>query len=190
MKLKRILGVALAVSATAAAASADSSGYTKRIASFLLPPIAIVSGVIGWDKNAWNHAFCPPEAAEHQRFPGGIRTNDKACGHTAKFAACGTGRLQAIKKCGILSILIECVRRDCLWTGREKPSLETLLHICNILHVTPDYLLIGNMHTDDISQDIMESLRLCSEQDLQLARDFIELLVERNQNSWNQRHSF
>ena len=75
-------------------------------------------------------------------------------------------------------------------TGREKPSLETLLHICNILHVTPDYLLIGNMHTDDISQDIMESLRLCSEQDLQLARDFIELLVERNQNSWNQRHSF
>lgn len=75
-------------------------------------------------------------------------------------------------------------------TGREKPGLETLLHICDLLHVTPDYLLIGNMHTDDIPQDIMESLRLCSEPDLQLARNIIEPLVKRNQNSWNQKHSF
>lgn len=75
-------------------------------------------------------------------------------------------------------------------TGREKPSLETLLHICEILHVTPDYLLIGNMHTNDIPQDILESLRLCSEDDLKLARNIIELLVERNRNSWNQKHSF
>lgn len=74
-------------------------------------------------------------------------------------------------------------------TGREKPSLETLLRICDALHVTPDYLLIGNMHTDDISQDIVESLRLCSKEDLELARNFVELLVARNQNSWNERHS-
>lgn len=75
-------------------------------------------------------------------------------------------------------------------TGREKPSLETLLHICDILKVTPDYLLIGNMHTNDIPQDILESLRLCNEDDLKLARNIIELLVERNQNKWNQKHSF
>lgn len=74
-------------------------------------------------------------------------------------------------------------------TGREKPSLETLLHICDALHVTPDYLLIGNMHTNDIPQDILESLRLCSKEDLQLARSIIELLVARNQNNWNQTHT-
>ena len=73
-------------------------------------------------------------------------------------------------------------------TGREKPSLETLLHACEILHVTPDYLLLGNMHTDDISQDILASLKLCSKEDVELVRNFIELLVERNQNHWNQTH--
>lgn len=75
-------------------------------------------------------------------------------------------------------------------TGREKPSLETLLHICDALHVTPDYLLIGNLHTNDIPQDILDSLRLCSEEDLKLARGIIELLVERNRNHWNQTHTF
>lgn len=73
--------------------------------------------------------------------------------------------------------------------GREKPSLEILLHICDLLNVTPDYLLLGNMHTDDISQDILASLRLCRQEDVKLARNFIELLVERNQSNWNQKHS-
>ena len=29
--------------------------------------------------------------------------------------------------------------------GREKPSLELLLNICELLNVTTDYLLLGNM---------------------------------------------
>ncbi len=70
--------------------------------------------------------------------------------------------------------------------GREHPSLETLLSICELLAVTPDYLLLGNMHTNDLSQDILAGLRLCSDTDLQLARDFIELLVERNREQWMQ----
>lgn len=74
-------------------------------------------------------------------------------------------------------------------TGREKPSLETLLHICELLRVSPDYLLLGNMHTDNTSHDILASLRLCSKEDIELARNFIELLVERNQKYWNQKHS-
>ena len=72
--------------------------------------------------------------------------------------------------------------------GREKPSLETLLGICNILNVTPDYLLLGNMHTDDISQDILNGLRLCNKADLSLARDIIELLIKRNQTNWNRKN--
>ena len=73
--------------------------------------------------------------------------------------------------------------------GREKPSLETLLGICNILHVTPDYLLLGNIHTDDISQNISDGLRLCKEDDVELARDIIELLVKRNHIEWNHTNS-
>ena len=72
--------------------------------------------------------------------------------------------------------------------GREKPSLETLLGICNILNVTPDYLLLGNMHTDDVSQDVLNGLRLCNKADISLAREIIELLIKRNQTDWNRKN--
>lgn len=72
--------------------------------------------------------------------------------------------------------------------GREKPSLELLLNICELLNVTPDYLLLGNMHTNDISQDILTGLRLCSEEDVLLIRNMIELLIKRNHKDWNNRN--
>lgn len=64
--------------------------------------------------------------------------------------------------------------------GRQKPSLDTFIHICNHLNVTPDYLLLGNMHAYNIPQDIFDNLRLCNENDIELAQDFIKLLVKRN----------
>lgn len=72
--------------------------------------------------------------------------------------------------------------------GREKPSLDILLKICEELKVTPDYLLLGNIHTNDIPQNIMDGLRLCSDADIALARQFIELLIHRNRNVWNDEH--
>lgn len=71
-------------------------------------------------------------------------------------------------------------------TGRQKPSMDTFIGICEELRVTPDYLLLGNMHTGNIPQDISDKLRLCSSSDIELAKKFIELLVERNTTSWNQ----
>lgn len=72
--------------------------------------------------------------------------------------------------------------------GREKPSLDILLKMCNELSVTPDYLLLGNIHANDIPQNILDGLRLCSTDDIELAREFIELLIKRNKNIWNNRH--
>ena len=72
--------------------------------------------------------------------------------------------------------------------GREKPSLDMLLRICDALKVTPDYLLLGNMHTNNIPQDIFDGLRLCSDADIELTRQFIELLIARNKNMWNDNH--
>ena len=72
--------------------------------------------------------------------------------------------------------------------GREKPSLELLLNICELLNVTPDYLLLGNMHTNDISQDILTGLRLCAEEYVLLIRNMIELLIKRNHKDWNNRN--
>lgn len=64
--------------------------------------------------------------------------------------------------------------------GRQKPSLDTFIRLCDCLNVTPDYLLLGSMHAYNLPQDILDKLRLCSQEDIILARDFIELPVKRN----------
>ncbi|MCD7767154.1 MAG: helix-turn-helix domain-containing protein [Lachnospiraceae bacterium] len=72
--------------------------------------------------------------------------------------------------------------------GREKPSMDIFINLCEELKVTPDYLLLGSMHANDIPQNIIDNLRLCSKNDLILASKFIELLVERNQKNWNEKN--
>ena len=59
--------------------------------------------------------------------------------------------------------------------GRQKPNLDVFIQICNLLNVTPDYLLLGSMHAYNIPQDIIDN-----QSDIELAGDFIELLVKRN----------
>lgn len=66
--------------------------------------------------------------------------------------------------------------------------MDVLLNICELLNVTPDYLLLGNMHTNDISQDILAGLRLCAKEDVLLIRNMIELLIKRNHKDWNNRN--
>lgn len=70
-------------------------------------------------------------------------------------------------------------------TGKQKPSLDTFIDICEKLKVTPDYLLLGSIHANNIPQNIVEKLRLCDKSDVELAKKIIELLVERNKTSWN-----
>lgn len=64
--------------------------------------------------------------------------------------------------------------------GKQKPSLDTFIGICRCLNVSPDYLLLGAMHAYNVPQDILDQLHLCSPTDIELAKDFIELLVKRN----------
>lgn len=64
--------------------------------------------------------------------------------------------------------------------GKQKPSLDIFVSICKHLLVTPDYLLLGTMYAYNIPQDILDKLHLCSQSDIELTRDFVELLVKRN----------
>ena len=73
-------------------------------------------------------------------------------------------------------------------TGSQVPSLNLFMKLCDELKVTPDYLLLGSMHASNIPQDIADMLRLCSQEDIKLAKNFIELLVERNKTTWNKNH--
>lgn len=68
-------------------------------------------------------------------------------------------------------------------TGHQKLSMDTFIHLCNVLRVTPDFLLLGNMHAHNIPDNIADKLRLCTQSDIELAESFIELLVLRNQNT-------
>lgn len=64
--------------------------------------------------------------------------------------------------------------------GKQKPSMDIFIGICRYLNVSPDYLLLGSLHAHNVPQDILEQLRLCSPDDIELAKEFIELLVKRN----------
>lgn len=67
--------------------------------------------------------------------------------------------------------------------GKQKPSLDTFVDLCRHLNVTPDYLLLGNLHASNVPQNIIDDLLLCSDADIKLAQEFIELLVKRNSNN-------
>ena len=44
--------------------------------------------------------------------------------------------------------------------GKEKPSLDTFVKICNYLNVTPDYLLLGDTYPLNIPKNIAAQLQL------------------------------
>lgn len=68
-------------------------------------------------------------------------------------------------------------------TGKQKPSLDVFVNICIQLNVSPDYLLLGTMRGHNVPQDISDKLRLCSQSDIELVRDFIDILLKRNHTS-------
>ena len=64
--------------------------------------------------------------------------------------------------------------------GTGKPSIDAFLNICDILKVTPDYLLLGSMHADNVSQNIIDKLRLCNDDDLWVIEQLVEAMVRKN----------
>lgn len=72
--------------------------------------------------------------------------------------------------------------------AKANPSMDNFITLCEISKVTPDYLLLGSMHANNISQDIIDKLRLCSQSDLEIINQIIELYVNRNKTNWNNTH--
>lgn len=65
--------------------------------------------------------------------------------------------------------------------GHSIPSLETISKICEALDVTPDYLLLGNIKTNDIPKNIYDNLLLCNNKSLALISQILEVILN-NQN--------
>lgn len=92
----------------------------------------------------------------------------------------GLRQIALADKVGISNNYLSSIER-----GKEKPSLEIFVNICNALQVTPDYLLMGNMYSNNIPQNIIDGLRLCSEDDLKLIAVLIKHMIERQGIKWN-----
>ena len=69
--------------------------------------------------------------------------------------------------------------------GKEKPSLDILVKICNAISVTPDYLIKGNMYSNNVPQNIADSLQLCSSRDVDLVNTLVQRMVELQVEKWN-----
>lgn len=84
------------------------------------------------------------------------------------------------EKIGISNNYLSSIER-----GKEKLDLGIIVIICNALQVTPDYLLMGNMYSNNMPQNIVDGLRLCSEEDLSLMSVMMRHMVERRGEKWN-----
>ncbi|EGW38494.1 helix-turn-helix transcriptional regulator [Desulfosporosinus sp. OT] len=60
------------------------------------------------------------------------------------------------------------------------PSIETLLKLCEVLDITPDYFLLGIFrHTNDsLLSQINQKIKLCDEKKQELVDHFITWIVD------------
>lgn len=79
------------------------------------------------------------------------------------------------------SIGINSTHLSSIEAGRVTPSLEVLVKLCDELEVTPDYLLEGAMHSNNVPRSILDHLRLCKKEDIDLAVEIVKLLADRNE---------
>lgn len=68
--------------------------------------------------------------------------------------------------------------------GKQGITLETLFKLCDLLGVTPNHLLLGSMHPNDIPQDIIDILRLCNDKQVRLIRDIAEMIYTKGHNDF------
>lgn len=62
-------------------------------------------------------------------------------------------------------------------TGKSHPSYDLLCKLCITLDVTPDYLMMGSLHSYNISKNLIDKLRLCSEHDLTVLDQIVEIII-------------
>ena len=64
--------------------------------------------------------------------------------------------------------------------GKDVPSLETFIRICQCLNTRPDYLLLGSVSSNTVPGNIIDNLQLCSDHDIELIKRLINDMVELN----------
>ena len=94
-------------------------------------------------------------------------------------------QIDLAEKIGISNNYLSSIEHASIEHGKEKPSLDILVKICNAISVTPDYLIMGNMYSNNVPQNIADSLQLCSSRDVDLVNTLVQRMVELQVEKWN-----
>ena len=70
-------------------------------------------------------------------------------------------------------------------TGKSEASIKIIILLCDILKVTPDNLFLGNMHSNDISTDLVDIIKCCSEEDQKILYKIAKIYAEKNLSGKN-----
>lgn len=64
--------------------------------------------------------------------------------------------------------------------GIERPGLDVFIKICDVLNVTPDYLLLGSMKSNNVPKNITDNLKLCTEEEVRLVEVITQYMAEQH----------
>lgn len=80
------------------------------------------------------------------------------------------------EKIGLSSVYISHIE-----TGTTKPSIDTLVNICNQLGITPDYVLFDSVYNSKeyLRDEIASLLNECSENDYKLIVKLIKAVIDK-----------
>lgn len=66
--------------------------------------------------------------------------------------------------------------------GKKGMSRKVMSKICDELKITPDYLILGALHSNNVPRDIYERLQTFGDRKLALARAIIEVIGQWDDN--------
>lgn len=64
--------------------------------------------------------------------------------------------------------------------NKSQPSMDLLLDLCDTLNTTPDYLLLGTTHANNLPQNIYDKLKLCKDDQLKTIDAMVEYFIKLN----------
>ena len=63
--------------------------------------------------------------------------------------------------------------------GKQSPSFEKFIKLCDALETTPNHLVLGCIHSNDIEKNIIDTIRLCDEGTTELIYDYVNFIYTR-----------
>lgn len=63
--------------------------------------------------------------------------------------------------------------------GRIAPSMDLFVGICKELNVSPNYLLEGAMHPENVPLDIVADINRCRDEDKEVIAEIVKIYVDK-----------